>query len=86
MDSIGVATITKHTKSDAILNDLTALIKQRKIWIWKTANPKLRKFEQILPEITVTGNGILLNADRVILPEGLQKTSMELAHRGSHPG
>ena len=45
MDSIGLATIAKHTKIDAILNDLTALIKQRKTWISKTADPKLRSME-----------------------------------------
>ena len=76
MDSIGLATIASHTKSDAILSDLTALIKQGETWISKTADPKLRKFEQILPEITVTGNGILLKADRIILPEILQKTAI----------
>ena len=86
MDSTGLATIARHTKSDAILSDLTALIKQGKTWISKTADPKLRKFEQILPEITVTGNGILLKTDRIVLLKVCKKTAMELAHRGSHPG
>ena len=73
IDSIGLTKISKHTKSDAILDDLRALIKQGKKWILKTADPKLRKLEQILPEITVRCNGILLEVDRVILPESLQK-------------
>ena len=47
IDSIGLATIAKHTKSDAVVNDLTALIKQGKTWISKPADNKLRKFEQI---------------------------------------
>ena len=67
------AAIARHTESDVILNDLTALIKQEKTWISKTADPKLRKFEQILPEMTVRGNGNLLKADCIILPERLQK-------------
>ena len=41
MNNIGLTTIAKHTKSDAILNDLTALIKQGKTWISKTAGPIL---------------------------------------------
>ena len=86
MDSIGLATIAKHTRNDLILNDLTAIVKQGKAWISKKADPKLRKFEQILSEITTTGNGILLKGHRIILPESLQKTAIELAHRGSHPG
>ena len=73
MDSIGLATIVKHTESNAILNDLTALIKQGKTCISKTADPKLRKLEQMLPEITITGNEILVKADCIILPESLQK-------------
>ena len=73
MDITGLATIERQTKSDAILSDLTALIEQGKTWISKTADLKLRKFEQILPEITATGNRILLKADRIILPESLPK-------------
>ena len=71
MDITGLATIERQTKSDTILSDLTALIEQGKTWISKTADPKLRKFEKILPETTVTSNGILLKADCIILLESL---------------
>ena len=46
----------------------------------------IRKFNSILQEITIMGNGILMKGERIILPEKLQTLAMELAHRGSHPG
>ena len=46
----------------------------------------LLKFNSILPEITVTGNGILLIGDGIILPDSLQTLAIELSHQGSHPG
>jgi hypothetical protein len=39
-----------------------------------------------MSELTVTGNGILLKGERMVLPESLQDTAVELAHRGAHPG
>ena len=44
------------------------------------------KFNKIMSELTVTGNGIILKGDRIVLPESLQDLSIELAHRGNHPG
>ena len=46
----------------------------------------LQNFKTILPEITITGNGIQLKGDRIILPESLQTVAIELTHQGSHPG
>ena len=62
------------------------IVKNGKTWIPKKANEPLRKFENFLNEITITGNGILLKLDRIILPESLQDTVIQLAHRGSHVG
>ena len=31
-------------------------------------------------------NGVILKGERIILPEKLQETAINLAHRGSHPG
>ena len=47
---------------------------------------QLRRFEQLLGEISATSNGILLKGDRIVLPESLQGEAIKLAHRGSHPG
>ncbi len=61
-------------------------MKSGQTWIPKDADEQLRKFTSILPSITVTGNGILLKEERIILPQSLQKRAIELAHRGNHPG
>ena len=86
IDHIGLSTIAEHTTSDSILKDLREIIKEGKTWIPKDSSPKLYKFEEILPEITVTGNGIRLKGERIILPEALQDAAIRLAHSGSHPG
>ena len=46
----------------------------------------MKKFQQILPELTLTANKIILKSERIILPNSLQNMAIELAHRGSHPG
>ena len=58
INHIGLSTIAEHTTSDPILKDLREIIKEGKTWIPKDSGPKLYKFKEILPEITVTGNGI----------------------------
>ena len=52
----------------------------------KTLCPDVQQFKQILPELTITGNGIILKEDRIVLPSSLQQKAIELAHRGAHPG
>ena len=56
---IVLSIITEHTTSDPILKDLREIIKEGKTWISKDSCPKLYKLEEILPEVTVTGNSIL---------------------------
>ena len=34
----------------------------------------------------LTGNGIILKVDRIVLPNQRQIPAIELAHRGAHPG
>lgn len=58
----------------------------QKQWIPKTAHSQVQEFENILTEVTITGNGILFKVDRIILPKSLQEKAIALAHRGSHPG
>ena len=62
------------------------VILQGTSWIPHSVSDKLRKFQQILPELTITGNGIILKGNRIVLPEILQNDAIKLAHCGSHPG
>ena len=86
IDHLGLAEIAAATLKDETLQKITELINNGKQWIPKTADPQVQKFENILPEITITGNGILFKGDRIILPTLLQEKAIALAHRGSHPG
>ena len=86
MDHIGISEISKATSKDEILIKLKNLIMKGQTWIPKAEDPKLLKFKGILPELTITGNGIILKGERIVLPEKLQTMAIELAHRGSHPG
>ena len=49
-----------------------------------TKTDAVMKFRSILNEITITGNGILLKGERIILPASLQSQAVELAHRRAH--
>ena len=86
MDHIGLGTISVETEKDSTLKQLLHILRTSQSWIPKTASAKLRKFHKILSELTVTGNGIILKGDRIVLPETLQDLAVQLAHRGNHPG
>ena len=70
----------------SILKDQREIIKEGKTLVPKDSSLKLYKFKEMLPEITVTGNGILLKGEIIILPEALQDAAIHLACRGSHSG
>ena len=80
MDHIGIAAIAKATNNDENLKQLRDIVTKGQTWIPETAKKELLRFKQILPEITVTGNGILLKDERVILPDSLQNHAIQLAH------
>ena len=86
IDHIGLARIAKCTTDDPTLHNLREIIQKGQTWISKGSGVKLLKFSKILPTITITGNGILLKDDRIILPESLHLEAIQLAHQGSHPG
>lgn len=86
IDHIGIAEIARATMEDDTLQQVTELVKEGRTWLHKSADSKLKKFASILPEITYAGNGVLFKGERIILPESLHQTAIELAHRGSHPG
>ena len=39
----------------------------------------------ILPQLTITGNGIILKDERIVLPKKLQDLAIQIVHRGNHP-
>ena len=86
IDHISLATISKETKKDETLKELLEIVKNGKTWLPKECSADLKKFKEILPEITITNNEILLKNERIILPKSLHETAIQLSHRGSHPG
>ena len=86
IDRITLAGIAHATSDDGVLIKLRDMIKQGKTHMPKSAREELKLFTKILPEITVTGNGILLKGERIILPQSLQAEAIKLAHQGSHTG
>ena len=86
MDQIGLGTIANETASDPTLSKVRSYVLKGQTWIPKTDDDAVQKFKPILSELTVTGNGIVLKDDRIVLPLALQATAIELAHRGAHPG
>ena len=86
MDYILLAKISEETKKDPILSKISTWIKSRKNWYWKKSDVKFHDYHQIRDELTLAGNGILLKGERIVLPDSLHESAIQLAHRGSHPG
>ena len=84
-NAIGLKTIAYETAKDTTLKDLKNIINNG-YHIRKSDDPKIQRYKQIIGELLVSSNGIILKADRIVLPESLQQLAIELAHRGSHPG
>ena len=85
VDRMELSTIAEETSKDPILAQLRDILMKLLTWIPKNAPEPLRKFAKTMPELTVTGNGIILKSDRMVLPASLQPMAIQLAHRGSHP-
>ena len=86
MDQIGLSKIAKETSADKTLCKIKKYIQNGQGWIPKDEPHDVQRFKQILPELTITGNGIILKDDRIVLPVSLQQNAIELAHRDAHPG
>lgn len=86
IDCMGIATIAQATKDDQTLRKIAALINKGQTWIHKTEPAEVQRFRTILPQLTVTGNGIILKDERIVLPTKLHETAIQLAHKGAHPG
>lgn len=86
IDHISLKQIAEKTSADEVLNRVRDMVKNGEKAARKEDDEQVKKFVKILPELTVTGNGIILKGERMVLPKSLQNTAMQLAHRGSHPG
>ena len=86
IDKITLKAISEETNTDPILKELKNIVISNQQWIPNSSDKKLLRFKNILSEITITGNGILLKGERIILPESLQQKALQLCHLGSHPG
>ena len=86
IDKITLKSIAEETANDEVLVKLTEIVKSGKTWVPKEEEEAIQKFKPLISEITITGNGILLKGDRIILPTSLQPLAIQLAHQGSHPG
>ena len=86
IDRITLAKISSETAKDETLSNLRTIVEKGQTFIPKSANESLSRFQPILPQITVTGNGILLKDERMILPKSLHLEAIKLAHQGSHTG
>ena len=84
VDSLCLESIASETRKDPILSELSEIIPRGQSWIPKNGETELRKYQQILPEITVSNKGILLKLERMVLPKSLQLAAIKLAHHGSH--
>ena len=86
IDRITLAGISTATTGDLVLAELRDMVNRGQTHIPKSSTDELKRFGKIIHEITVTGNGILLKGDRIILPQSLHAEAVRLAHQGSHTG
>ena len=86
IDHIGLGAIAQETANDKTLQRVTKLLRSGKTSVPKTESEGVQRFDQILAELTIAGNGVIFKGDRMVLPTSLQEAAIELAHRGAHPG
>ena len=60
VDHISLGEISRNTGNNAVLSKLKTVIKEGRTFIRKHESKELRKFEPILSELSLTGNGIIL--------------------------
>ena len=64
IDNLGLTRIARKTNKVEILKQLREIIERGPRWIPNTSDACLKKFEQVIPEITLTSNGIILKSER----------------------
>ena len=83
IDCMDIGAIAQATSEDQTLQKIATLIKNGQTWIPKT---EVQHFRPILPQLTLTGNGIILKDERIILRTKFQERAIQIAHKGAHPG
>ncbi len=86
MDHITLARIAKETSSDKTLSKIQDYLRKGYSTIPKHATNEVKRFNTLMPELTIMANGIIFKDDRIVLPSSLHNLAIQLAHRGSHPG
>ena len=86
IDHISIAAIARETSNDNTLSYIADLVKNGKTRIPKDAPANALNYKPIMHKLTLTGNGILLKEEQMVLPTSLQLPAIELCHRGAHPG
>ena len=61
IDCMGIGAIVQATSEDQTLQKIATLIKNGQTWIPKTQPSKVQHLRHIFPQLTLTGNGIILD-------------------------
>lgn len=81
--AISIDQLVSESKSDLDIQDLISFVRGGKS---VRGMPKsLSEFKKVFDELGVTSSGVVLRGSRIVIPEGLRKRVLELAHVG-HQG
>ena len=83
IDCMGIGTIAQATKNDPILTKIATLISQGSTWIAKTESKEVQRFQNVLPELTITANGIILKGER-LSSQTASRTQLSDWHTEAH--
>ena len=70
--------LAQASRLDRRIRNVIQMVRQQK-------HKKDTLFEKLLPDLTITNDGLLLRLDRIVIPKSLQNAIIEIAHSG-HQG
>jgi hypothetical protein len=76
-----IARIAQATIEDLTFIKIWQNINQGLTWIQKTEPADAQCFKSILPQLSITGNGIILKDERIVSPKKLQEKAIRIALR-----
>ena len=80
-EAVTLEKVVEETKKDSVLYQIWAAIQERRQC---PEGPKFNTYRKIFDELVVE-QGVVVRDQRIVLPRGLIRDCVELAHRG-HPG